>query len=91
MKYRRLNQIESSIVGYLWLNGPLCCTRNQLAIQINANNDDVIRALPRLAEKGWIKKKRFGKGLNIKLVKQVIPDYIIKNTELKLEAFRTLH
>jgi len=87
MKKQRLDNVQKLVFGYIWLNGSLTCTRQDLSEKLNIKSSLLSRVLTELDDKRWIRKARSGKGIKIETIKRDIPNYILEATDKNFKDF----
>lgn len=83
-KNKRLDEIQAQVFTYIWLNGTVICSRDDISKQLNLPLYTVSKVLDELHEKRWIKKQRCGRGIRLDVLKKDVPNYIIPKAELFL-------
>lgn len=76
-----LDEVSTKIFVFIWLNGPIICTKSSLAKKLNLTECLINDALKKLHTRRWIRKNRHGKGVRIEAVKNEVPKYILEKAD----------
>lgn len=84
-KKKWLDDVQIIVFFYIWANGSLTCTRQELGQKLCLTEGLVTSALHKLNCKRWIRKNKGGKGIILEPIKKDIPKYVLIKAEKYLE------